>query len=85
MDELLNLLEIPIKELYTKLVRIRIRTTNVIERAFREVRGRTRPMTCFTNQDGVYRIIYAILTRLNSKWKDGPMEEWTQFIVHYPQ
>jgi putative transposase len=80
LDELLNFLEIPIKEQYRKLIRKRIRTTNVIERAFREVRRRTRPMSCFTNQDSVNRIIYAILTRLNNKWKDKPLAEFTQFI-----
>jgi len=69
-----------IKEQYRKLIRRRIRTTNVIERAFREVRRRTRPMSCFTNQDSVNRIIYAILTRLNNKWKDKPLVEFTQFI-----
>jgi putative transposase len=80
LDELLNFLEIPIKEQYRKSIRRRIRTTNVIERAFREVRRRTRPMSCFTNQDSVNRIIYAILTRLNNKWKDKPLKEFTQFI-----
>ena len=80
LDELLNFLEIPIKEQYRKLIRKRIRTTNVIERAFREVRRRTRPMSCFTNQDSVNRIIYAILTRLNNKWEDKPLDEFTQFI-----
>ena len=80
LNELLNFLEIPIKEQYRKLIRKRIRTTNVIERAFREVRRRTRPMSCFTNQDSVNRIIYAILTRLNNKWKDKPLVEFTQFI-----
>lgn len=80
LDELLNFLEIPIKEQYRKTIRKRIRTTNVIERAFREVRRRTRPMSCFTNQDSVNRIIYAILTRLNNKWKDKPLVEFTQFI-----
>jgi len=80
LDELLNFLEIPIKEQYRKLIRRRIRTTNVIERAFREVRRRTRPMSCFTNQDSVNRIIYAILTRLNNKWEDKPLAEFTQFI-----
>jgi len=80
LDELLNFLEIPIKERYRKLIRKRIRTTNVIERAFREVRRRTRPMSCFTNQDSVNRIIYAILTRLNNKWEDKPLREFTQFI-----
>ena len=80
LDELLNFLEIPIRKEYRKLVRKRIRTTNVIERAFREVRRRTKPMSCFTNQDSVNRIIYAILTRLNNKWKDKPLVEFTQFI-----
>ena len=80
LDELLNFLEIPIKEQYRKLIRRRIRTTNVIERSFREVRRRTRPMSCFTNQDSVNRIIYAILTRLNTKWEDKPLVEFTQFI-----
>jgi len=80
LDELLSFLEIPIKEQYRQLIRRRIRTTNVIERAFREVRRRTRPMSCFTNQDSVNRIIYAILTRLNNKWKDKPLVEFTQFI-----
>ncbi len=80
LDELLNFLEIPLPEKHRALIRKRIRTTNVIERSFREVRRRTRPMSCFTNQDSVNRIIYAILTRLNNKWKDKPLVEFTQFI-----
>lgn len=79
IDELLNFLEIPLPEKHMALIRKRIRTTNVIERAFREVRRRTRPMSCFTNEDSVNRIIYAILTRLNNKWKDKPLKEFTQF------
>jgi transposase-like protein len=79
LDTLLNFLEIPMPEEYKKLIRKRIRTTNVIERAFREVRRRTRPMSCFTNQDSVNRIIHAILNRLNNKWKDKPLKEFTQF------
>jgi putative transposase len=79
LDELLNFLEIPIKEQYRKVIRRRIRNTNVIERSVREVRRRTRPMSCFTNEDSVNRIIYAILTRLNNKWKDKPLDEFTQF------
>lgn len=79
LDELLNFLEIPLPEKHKAIIRKRIRTTNVIERAFREVRKRTRPMNCFTNQDSVHRIIYAIFTRLNNKWKDKPLSEFTQF------
>lgn len=80
LDNLLAFLEIPLPKKHRALIRKRIRTTNVIERAFREVRRRTRPMSCFTNQDSVNRIIYAILTRLNNKWKDKPLVEFTQFI-----
>ena len=79
LDELLNFLELPLPKKYKKLIRTRIRTTNVIERSFREVRRRTRPMSCFTNQDSVNRIIYAIFTRLNTKWEDKPLKEFTQF------
>jgi len=80
LDELLAFLEIPVASKYRKLIRTRIRTTNVIERAFREVRRRTRPMNCFTNQDSVNRIIYAILTRLNTKWEGKTLKEFTLFI-----
>lgn len=80
LDELLSFLEISVPSKYAKLIRRRIRTTNVIERSFREVRRRTRPMSCFTNQDSVNRIIYAIFTRLNTKWEDRPLVEFTQFI-----
>ncbi len=47
----------------------RVRTTNAIERAFREVRRRTRPMTCFTNDASCDRIIYAVMHHLNSQWE----------------
>lgn len=80
LDELLSFLEIPLPEKYKELIRKRIRTTNVIERSFREVRRRTRPISCFTNQDSVNRIIYAVFTHLNNKWKNTPLKEFTQFI-----
>ena len=38
-----------------------IRTTNAIERRFREVRRRTRPMGVFSNRTSVERILYAVL------------------------
>jgi transposase-like protein len=47
----------------------KIRTTNAIERAFREVRRRTRPMSCFNNADSCRRIIYGIVSYLNTHWK----------------
>ncbi len=80
IDDLLAFLTIPIKEQYRAFIRRQIRTTNIIERSFREVRRRTRPMGCFTNYDSVSRIIYAIFNRLNSKWQEKPLKEFTQFI-----
>jgi putative transposase len=80
MDELLAFLTLPIKEQFRAFIRRQIRTTNIIERSFREVRRRTRPMGCFTNYDSVGRIIYAIFNRLNSKWQVKPLKEFTQFI-----
>ncbi len=80
MDELLAFLTLPIKEQFRAFIRRQIRTTNIIERSFREVRRRTRPMGCFTNYDSVSRIIYAIFNRLNSKWQEKPLDEFTQFI-----
>ena len=42
-----------------------LRTTNIIERCFVEVRRRTRPMVCFVNVKSVDRIIYSIFQRFN--------------------
>lgn len=80
LEELLNFLTIPIKEDYRTFIRKRIRTTNVIERSLREVRRRTKPMSCFNNNDSLQRIIYAVFFRLNTNWKDKPLTQFTQFI-----
>lgn len=53
--------------------RRRVRTTNPIERAFREVRRRTRPMTCFTNDASCDRITYAVMHYLNGQWQGRPI------------
>jgi len=58
---------------------VKLRTTNVIERCFREVRRRTRPIGCFTNAASCDRIIYAVFHRLNTLWQDRPLKEFTQF------
>ena len=72
MEELLNFYSCP-KEIW-----IKVRTTNVIERAFREVRRRTRPMTCFNNVESIERIVYAMLSHLNEQWGKKPLKEFTQ-------
>ena len=57
----------------------RVRTTNAIERAFREIRRRTRPMSCFTNTASCDRIIYAVIHALNLRRAGRPLSwETTQ-------
>ncbi|HEV2490360.1 MAG TPA: IS256 family transposase [Candidatus Acidoferrales bacterium] len=56
----------------------KLRTTNVIERCFVEVRRRTRPMVVFTNVESVDRIIYAIFSRFNEDWKNHALNLFTQ-------
>lgn len=72
IDEMLNFLACPAEH------RIKIRTTNAIERAFREVRRRTRTMSCFTNAKSVNRIIFGVMNHLNESWKDKPIPQFTQ-------
>jgi putative transposase len=72
LPELLHFFRFP-RHLWRKL-----RTTNVIERCFVEVRRRTRPMVVFTNVESVDRIIYAIFSRFNEDWKNHTLELFTQ-------
>jgi len=73
-------LDISIKKEYRDFIRKRIRTTNVIERVFREIRRRTKPMSCFNNNDSLQRIMFAVFYRLNTNWKTKPLTAFTQFI-----
>jgi putative transposase len=56
----------------------KLRTTNIIERCFVEVRRRTRPMVCFVNVQSVDRIIYSIFQRFNLEWKSRTLRVFTQ-------
>ena len=56
----------------------KIRTTNGIERIFREVRKRLRPIGVFSNQASCERIAYSVVYRLNKYWEDNPIKEFTQ-------
>jgi len=51
-----------------KLFRRKIRTTNAIERVFREVRRRTRPMGVFENRTSMERILYAVFLYENIRY-----------------
>jgi putative transposase len=74
LPELLSFLEFP-RHLWRKL-----RTTNVIERCFVEVRRRTRPMVCFVNVASVDRIIYAIFNGYNERreWQNRTLRPFTR-------
>jgi putative transposase len=56
----------------------KLRTTNVIERCFVEVRRRTRPMVCFVNAQSVDRIIFSIFNRFNEQWRNRTLRLFTQ-------
>ena len=72
LEELLRFFSVP-KSHWKK-----VRTTNVIERAFREVRRRTRPMSSFTNPDSCDRIVFGVISHLNRSWERKPLKEFTQ-------
>jgi putative transposase len=72
LPELLSVFAFP-AHLHKKL-----RTTNVIERCFVEVRRRTRPMVCFVNVASVDRILYSIFQRFNLEWKTRTLSVFTQ-------
>jgi putative transposase len=62
LDELLQFLKLGDPDWYK-----RTRTTNAIERRFREVRRRTRPMGVFSDKTSVERILYAVFSHLNQE------------------
>ena len=72
LPELLSFFQFP-RHLWKKL-----RTTNVIERCFVEVRRRTRPMVCFVNVQSVDRIVFSIFNRMNPQWKNRTLHTFTQ-------
>lgn len=53
-----------------------IRTTNAIERRFREVKRRTRPMGVFSDRTSMERILYAVFAYENMK-----ENTWTPFLA----
>ncbi len=72
LPELLSFFSLP------RHLRRKLRTTNIIERCFVEVRRRTRPMVCFVNVASVDRIIYSIFHRFNPEWKTRTLRAFTQ-------
>ncbi len=64
LPELLTFLQIS-----TSLPPTALRTTNAIERRFREVRRRTRPMGVFSDATSIDRIMFSVFSYEN--WKEG--------------
>jgi len=56
----------------------RLRTTNVIERLFVEVRRRIRTMCAFTTRDSCERILFSVFDRMNNQWRKHPLKTFTQ-------
>jgi putative transposase len=72
LEELLAFFECPQKHWK------RVRTTNVIERTFVEVRRRIRKMCAFTTRSSCERILYAVFKRMNDDWTLHPLKDFTQ-------
>jgi len=53
-----------------------LRTTNAIERCFREVRRRTRSIGCFVNDASLERMIYGLFRFLNERRAGKPCSEF---------
>jgi transposase-like protein len=56
----------------------RVRTTNVIERLFVEVRRRIRTMCAFTTRSSCERILFSVFDRMNIYWDQHPLKPFTQ-------
>ena len=54
-----------------------VRTTNYIERFFREVRRRTRLMGAFANRASCDRILFGVLTRIGRNWSRETLPGFT--------
>jgi putative transposase len=57
-----------------------LRTTNIIERLFREVRRRTNPMSCFNNGASCERVVYAVISQQNERLRRRPLPQFTHNI-----
>jgi len=53
-----------------------IRTTNIIERVFREFRRRTKVMDTFPTEESCIRIMFSLVQMINDDWKTKPMKNF---------
>jgi putative transposase len=59
-------------------LRASLRTTNLIERAFRELRRRLRPIGCLADRRSADRILYGQVLRLNELLAARPLAQFPQ-------
>jgi transposase-like protein len=72
LDALLAIFTLP------EPIRASLRTTNLIERAFRELRRRLRPIGCLADRRSADRILYGQVLRLNELLARRPLVAFTQ-------
>ena len=72
LEELLSFYDCPATH------RKMVRSTNVIERLFVEVRRRIRTMCAFTTRDSCERILFSVFHRMNQHWTRYPLKPFTQ-------
>ncbi|MBD3340310.1 MAG: hypothetical protein GF353_14445 [Candidatus Lokiarchaeota archaeon] len=70
MNELLAFYNFPYKHW------AKIRSTNVIERAFKEFRRRIKVMETFPNEQSCLRIMFALAKLLNENWEYQPIKDF---------
>ena len=72
LDDLLAVFALP------EPLRASLRTTNLLERAFRELRRRLRPIGSLTDRRSADRILYGQVCRLNELLAKRPLAAFTQ-------
>lgn len=72
LDDLLAVFALPAS------VRASLRTTNLLERAFRELRRRLRPIGALADRKSADRILYGQVVRLNELLASRPLAAFTQ-------
>lgn len=72
LDELLAVFALP------EAIRRHVRSTNLIERAFRELRRRLRPIGALPDRRSADRILYGQVLRLNDLLANRPLATFTQ-------
>jgi len=72
LDSLLAVFDLP------AAIRASLRTTNLIERAFRELRRRLRPIGALPDRRSADRILHGQVTRLNELLARRPLAAFTQ-------